>query len=96
MKAIIAFIIALYAIPAIAQTPYGSCPERAEIYQKRYERNGQASDLVCYQRALEHELSGSQQFNCPSSAQYYQSSYERSGNSSDLVCYQQALERELR
>jgi len=96
MKAILTFIIILAAMPAAAQTPYGSCPDRAEVYQKRYERNGQASDLVCYQKALERELGGAQKFNCPNSAQYYQSSYERSGNSSDLVCYQQALERELR
>lgn len=77
-------------------TPYGSCPDRAETYQKRYESTGRSSDLVCYQKALERELGGSQKFSCPHSAQYYQTAYESSGNSSDLVCYQQALERELR
>lgn len=96
MRVVIVLIITVAAIPAVAQTPYGSCSDRAEVYQQRYERIGQASDLVCYQKALERELSGSQRFNCPRSAQHYQSSYERSGNSSDLVCYRQALERELR
>lgn len=76
-------------------TPYGSCSDRAEAYQNQYERTSQASDLVCYQKALERELGGSQEFDCPRNAQHYQSAYERSGNSSDLVCYQQALEREL-
>jgi hypothetical protein len=81
---------------ATKQSPYGSCSDRANVYQERYERSGQASDLVCYQTALERELGGSESFACPNSAQYYQSAYERSGRSSDLVCYQQALEDELR
>jgi len=93
------YIVALISILSTAitaqDTPYGLCSDRAETYQKRYENYGQASDLVCYQKALEREMSGTQKFNCPNSAQYYQTAYENSGNSSDLVCYQQALEREL-
>ena len=97
MKNYLALILSFLPLVAIGQsTPYGSCSNRAEYYQNRYESSGQASDLVCYQKALERELSGSKTFNCPKSAQHYQSAYERSGNSSDLVCYQQALERELR
>ena len=81
---------------AWAQTPYGSCPDRAQTYQERYERSQQSRDLVCYQKALERELSGEQRYSCPSSAQYYQTAYERYQRSSDLVCYQKTLERELR
>lgn len=93
----IALLLAVATTVAIAQaTPYGSCSGRAETYQKRYESTGQSSDLVCYQKALERELGGSQKFSCPQSAQHYQTAYGRSGNSSDLVCYRQALERELR
>ncbi|TNY27001.1 hypothetical protein BV497_05540 [Fulvimonas soli] len=80
---------------ATQTTPYGNCPQRAEVYQKRYESLNQSSDLVCYQKALERELSDEQSFSCPLSAQYYQTAYERNLNASDLVCYQQALEREL-
>ena len=75
---------------------YGNCPLRADFYQNRYNSSAQASDLVCFQRALQRELSGEQKFSCPLSAQHYQTAYERNANSSDLVCYQQALERELR
>lgn len=81
---------------AWAQTPYGDCSDRAQTYQERYEQSQQAQDLVCYQKALERELSGQQRYNCSSSAQYYQTEYERYQRSNDLVCYQQALERELR
>lgn len=83
------------SVAAAQNTPYGSCPERAETYQKRFEATGRSSDLVCMEKALERELSGSRRFNCPNSAEYYQTAYERHGNSSDLVCFQQALEREL-
>jgi len=96
INVLIASVFTLATIPVLAQTPYGSCSSRAEVYQRRYEQFMQARDLVCYQKALERELSGSRRFNCPRTAQYYQRSYERSMNSSDLVCYQQALERELR
>ena len=92
-----AILLAALCPVAIAQdTPYGTCPLRAETYQKQYESAGQSSDLVCFQKALEREMSGAQKFSCPQTAQYYQTAYERDGNSSDLVCYQQALERELR
>jgi len=91
-----ASVFTFTAIPVLAQTPYGSCSLRAEVYQRRYQQSMQASDLVCYQKALERELGGSQRFNCPRSAHPYQQSYLRSMSSSDLVCYQQALERELR
>lgn len=95
MKAVV-FLLLFVSLSVFAQqTPYGSCPDRAETYQKRYESSGQPSDLVCYQKTLERELGGSQKFSCPNNAQYYQTAYESSGNSSDLVCYQQALEREL-
>jgi hypothetical protein len=95
---VIGVILATAIAPsAVGQTtPYGSCSQRAEVYQKRYESSGKSSDLVCYQKALEREMSGAQRFSCPRSAQQYQTAYERDGNSSDLVCYQQALERELR
>lgn len=93
----LALLLAVVSNTAIAQnSPYGSCPDRAENYQKRYEGSGQSRDLVCYQKALEREMSGAQRFDCPYSAQHYQTAYESGGNSSDLVCYQQALERELR
>jgi hypothetical protein len=93
----IALSLAVLSGIAIAQdTPYGSCPDRAETYQKRYESSGQSRDLVCYKKALEREMSDTQRFSCPRSAQYYQTAYESTGNSSDLVCYQQALKRELR
>src|SRR3989338_9810369 len=77
------------------QTPYGDCTEASVYYQNRYESTGQSSDLVCYQKSLERELSGSQKFSCPNSSQSYQTAYERTGRSSDLVCYQQKLQEEL-
>ena len=79
-----------------AQTPYGSCPDRAQTYQELYERSHQSRDLVCYQKALQRELNGQQRYNCSANAQYYQTAYQRNQRSSDLICYQQALERELR
>lgn len=95
----ISFILVVSCVSSIAlakETPYGSCSQRAETYQKRFEVSGQSRDLVCYQKALEREMSGLQRFDCPKSAQYYQTAYENNGNSNDLICYQQALERELR
>lgn len=95
--ALLVGLIMLFSAPGSAQdTPYGSCSQRAEVYQARYESTGQSSDLVCFQKALEREMSGSKKFDCPLTAQHYQTAYEQGGNSSDLVCYQQALERELR
>lgn len=96
MRALTTAAMLCVASIAAAQTPYGSCPQRASYYQNRYESTGQASDLVCYQKALEREMISPQRFSCPNSAQYYQTRYERTGNSDDLICYQQALERELR
>jgi len=56
MRAVITLMISLFTLPAVAETAHGKCADRAEIYQQRYERTGQASDLVCYQQALEREL----------------------------------------
>jgi hypothetical protein len=93
------FAAAISCGPAVAQTAYGSCPERAETYQQRYLSNGRTSDLVCMQHALERELGGSgpaSAYNCPRTSQHYQDRYMETGNTSDLVCMQEALERELR
>lgn len=79
-----------------ADTPYGSCPERAQTYQERYQSSMRSGDLVCYQKALERELGSSSGYNCPGSSQSYQQAYERTQKASDLICFQQALERELR
>lgn len=79
-----------------ADTPYGSCSDSAQSYQDRYQSAMRASDLVCYQKALERELGGSSSYACDKSADHYQAAYEKNQQSSDLVCYQQALERELR
>jgi hypothetical protein len=87
--------IAAISIPSLAQTPYGSCPERAQTYQERYERNGQAKDLVCYQNAIEREMFDSSTFACPRSAQHYQTAFETYGRSNDLICFQNALQREM-
>lgn len=96
MKTTIAFLVLLTLAPqSFAQTPYGSCPDRAQRYQERYEQDGQARDLVCYQTALQREMTGSSGRDCPLTAQYYQTRYESDGRSDDLVCYQQALQREL-
>ncbi|GAB2836728.1 hypothetical protein GCM10027276_44250 [Comamonas piscis] len=82
---------------AFAQkTPYGSCPERAQVYQDRYERYLRSQDLVCFQKALERELNGENSDKCPNSSQSYQTAYERDQRSSDLVCFQKSLERELK
>ena len=78
-----------------ANTPYGSCSESAQSYQDRYESIMRASDLVCYQKALERELGGNSGYSCDQSADHYQAAYEANQRSSDLVCYQEALEREL-
>jgi len=94
--ALAAFAHGAFFTAAAQSTPYGSCPERAEAYQRRYEAAHQSRDLVCYQKALERELAGTERYNCPQSAQYYQSLYQRSARAGDLVCYQQALERELK
>lgn len=88
---------AFLSMSAWAQsTPYGSCPERADVYQARYERTTRAGDLVCMQKAMERELNNADQFDCPLSAQHYQEAYEARTRTSDLVCMQQALEREMR
>lgn len=88
---------ALLSCSAIAEkTPYGSCSERAQTYQERYEKSMQSKDLVCYQTALKREMSDGKKMNCPKSAQHYQSTYEKTQRSNDLICYQQALQRELR
>ena len=79
-----------------AQTAYGSCPQRAQYYQQRYESSLQSSDLVCFQAALEREMSNSASFSCPRTSQEYQTAYEKNLMSNDLVCFQKALERELR
>ncbi len=85
---LIALLIGL-ACPGIAQdTPYGRCPGRAQVYQERYEQDSQARDLVCYQKALQRELSGKQTFNCPHSARCYQNAYEKYSRTNDLVYYQ--------
>lgn len=92
----LALVLVFPSLTAAQSTPYGSCGQRAQYYQERYERSQQAQDLVCYQKALEREMRSPQRFDCPRSAQYYQSAYERDQRSSDLICFQQALERELR
>lgn len=81
---------------ADAQTPYGSCPERAQYYQERYESDGQMSDMVCMQKAMERDLQDPSGYSCPDSAQSYQTSYETSGRFDDMICMKTALERELR
>ncbi|MGF6109315.1 hypothetical protein QFZ85_000834 [Pseudomonas frederiksbergensis] len=80
---------------ALAITPYGSCSDSAQSYQDRYQSTMRASDLVCYQKALERELGGSSGYDCSQSAEHYQTEYESNQRSSDLVCYQEALQREM-
>lgn len=89
------FVALLSASSALAQTPYGSCPQSPQYYQERYESDGQASDMVCYQKALERDMNDNSDYSCPSTAQHYQTAYESDGRSEDLICYQKALEREL-
>lgn len=91
----LAVLFLFFGVSANAETPYGSCSATAQSYQQSYESNGQASDLVCYQKALEREMSGSVPYDCPLSAQHYQDAYSSSGRSNDLVCYQESLQREL-
>lgn len=78
-----------------ATTPYGYCSDSAQSYQDRYQATMRASDLVCYQKALERELGGNSNYNCDKSADYYQTAYETNQRTSDLVCFQEALQREL-
>ena len=80
---------------AYSQTAYGDCPLRAQVYQENYESSGRSSDLVCYQHALEREMSNSGGFSCPNNSQSYQTAYENSGRSNDLICFQNALMREM-
>ena len=91
----LAFILITYFTPADAQTPYGTCAERAQYYQERYEANGQLADMVCMQKALERDMQNPSQYSCQNSAQSYQTAYELHGRSDDLICMQKALEREL-
>jgi hypothetical protein len=96
-RLIVALFIASWAsLCHAAETPYGSCPDRAQTYQDRYSQSMRSSDLVCYQKALQRELGDSSAFSCPGSSQSYQEAYERIQNSNDLVCFQQALQRELK
>lgn len=95
MKLIIFFLFAYMTTTANAQTAYGSCSERAQVYQERYETSGRSSDLVCYQAALEREMSNSSSYLCPLTSQHYQTAYETNGRSNDLICFQNALQREL-
>jgi hypothetical protein len=79
----------------LAAAPYGSCPEKAQVYQERFESSGQVQDMVCMQKALEREMTEGPSYSCLDSAQSYQTAYEKSGRASDLVCMQEALKREL-
>lgn len=94
-KIILASLFIFPSSIAAAQTRYGSCPEKAQFYQERYEASGQVKDLVCMQKAMERDLQNSSSYSCPDSAQYYQTQYEQHGRSSDLVCMQKTLEKEL-
>lgn len=96
IKLVIGCALALITTGVNAATPYGNCTERAQTYQERYEKNMRAGDLVCYQKALERELTEGTPDSCPNSAESYQTAYETKMRSSDLACYQKALERELR
>lgn len=96
LRSLLACTAVVTSSACMAATPYGSCPEPAQKYQDRYESTMRASDLVCYQKALEREMSGGTSDPCTLSADHYQTAYETGMRSSDLVCYQKALERELR
>ena len=92
------FIFSFIPSVSVAQTVYGSCPERSDVYKDRFEQSGKSSDLVCMQHALERELSGQDSpdvYNCPRTSEFYQKRFESLGQNSDLVCMQTALEREL-
>ena len=97
LKSLIAICaLGLACTPSFAaNTPYGACSDSAQSYQDRYQSTMRASDLVCYQKALERELGGNSNYTCDESADHYQAAYEANQRSSDLVCYQEALEREL-
>lgn len=75
-------------------TPYG-CGATSQSYQNSYEAYGRVEDLVCMQRALEHELSGNSGGACGLTAQAYQDRYTIHGRVGDLVCMQTALKREM-
>ena len=77
------------------KTQNKSCSERAQTYQERYLRTNRINDLICFQKALERELTNPQQFHCPKSAQHYQDQYLKTNNSSDFVCFNKALRKEL-
>ncbi len=94
-KIILASLFIFPSSIATAQTRYGSCQEKAQFYQERYESSGQVKDLVCMQKAMERDLQDSSRYSCPNSAQYYQTQYEQYGQSDDLICMQKALEKEL-
>jgi hypothetical protein len=70
------------------------CPQTSEYYQQQYHRTKQTSNMDCYLKAFEREMSGKQKLNCPLSAERYRTRFEQSGSSNDLACYEQALTRE--
>ncbi|MBA1200207.1 hypothetical protein G7009_00095 [Pseudomonas capeferrum] len=100
MKALVTIWISCAVLAAsttgCADTPDDRCSERPQTYQERYEHNKRAGDFICYEKALEREMSNGTPDACSNSAESYQAAYQKRQRSSDFLCYQKALARERR
>ena len=90
-----AAVLATCTLPSICAAQGYSCNLSADHYQESYLRDLKPSYLVCMQKAMEREMSGSPSKACPASADSYQERYLSNGKPSDLVCMQEAMTREM-
>jgi hypothetical protein len=77
-----------------ARAEDGSCPERSEVYQKRFEQTNAEGDMTCMQQALQRELSSTTEADCPETAEHYETAYTNGGRTNDMVCALKAKQRE--
>lgn len=86
--------IMLTGATASAQGDTGACPERSDVYQKRYEQTNSDADMACMQQAFQRELSSDAEGECPDTAEHYETAYQSGGRMNDMVCALKAKQRE--
>lgn len=95
-RAGLALLLTLFtgAVTAHAQEETGSCPERSEVYQKRFEQTNSEADMTCMQQAFQRELTSTSDADCPDSSEHYETAYQNGGRASDMACALKAKQRE--
>lgn len=79
---------------AYAQSDSGTCPERSEVYQKRFEETNSQEAMTCMQQAFQRELSANSDADCPETSEHYETAYQNGGRTDDMVCALKAKQRE--